>query len=193
MADLYRVPNVARLFDYPASGDMIDVVNWPSMPSSTTFSGMPANTLIVVPFMAGYLLDYDTINYISNGTANITWGVYSYEPYTRSGELLAETGEIVVSGGTTTQNTSITQSTIYPGRAYALALNSSAFWNMLVLSGNGAGASRILGGDYSGGNYQNYTHLRTNLTYNATLPPTLPAGLAKSNAIWPPNPLFQSL
>jgi hypothetical protein len=193
MANLYRVPNVARLFDYPASGDMIDVVNWPSMPSATTFSGMPANTLIVVPFMAGYLLDYDTLNYITSGTANITWGVYSYEPYTRAGSLLAETGEIAISGGTTTQTTSITQGSIYPGRAYALALNSSASWNMLVLSGNGTGASRILGGEYTGGGYLNFTHLRTNLTYNAALPSTLPPGLTKSNLIWPPNPFFISL
>lgn len=192
MADLYRAPFSSRFLEYPAPGDLIDVVNWPSVPSSTSFSGLPANTLLVMPFMAGYILDYDAINYISNGTANITWGLYSYDPYTRAGDLLAATGEVSVSGGTTTQITSIPAGRLYPGRTYAVALNSSAFWNMIVLTGNGAGCSRILGGDYSGGNFQNFTHLRTTLTYNATLPATLPS-LTKSNAIWPPNPLFRSI
>jgi hypothetical protein len=191
MADLYENSKADRFIEYPAPGDLIDVVNWPSCPSSTTFSGLPGNTLLVMPFMTGYILDYDAINYISNGTADITWGIYSYNTLQRTGTLLSATGQVSVTGGTTTQVTAIPPGRLHPGRTYAIALNSSAFWNMICLSGNGAGCSRILGGDYSGGNFQNFTHLRTTLTYSATLPPTLPA-LTKSNAIWPPNPLLRA-
>lgn len=192
MADLYTPPKSDRFIESPAPGDLFDVVNWPGCPSSSVFSGIPQDTLLVMPFMSGYVLDYDAINYIANGTASITWGLYAYDSYTQSGELLSATGEVSLPGGTATQITPITPGRINPGRTYAVAVNSSTFWSMICLSGNGTGSSRILGGEFTGGGYLNYTHLRTTLLYNATLPATLPS-LTKSNAIWPPNPLFRSI
>lgn len=193
MANMFRTPDASRFVDGFVSGDTIDVVNWPSPPSSTAFSTIPADTVLVMPFMVGYILRYNALNFISTGNANITWGLYSYSPSDRFGDLLNSTGEVTISGTSITQVVSFnTISTLYPGRTYAIAVNSSASWTMLVLAGNGAGCSRILGGEYSGGNYQNYTHLRDFLTYNAQLPASLSdLSIVKSNAIWPPNPLFR--
>lgn len=192
MANIFLTPNRSRFLQFPSAGDYIDVVSWPAAPSSTAFSSIPADTLLVMPFMAGYLLDFDALNYITTGTANINWGLYTYNPFNRAGSLLATTGQVAISGSTITRVTTLPIARIFPGRTYALALNSSASWTMLVLSGNGAGCSKILGGEYVGGNFQNYTHLRTSLTYSATMPATLPS-LTKSNAIWPPNPLLSSI
>jgi hypothetical protein len=107
--------------------------------------------------------------------------------------LLNTTNSVQILGTGITDLT-FTPGTIYPGRTYAVAVNSSTPWNMDVFSGNGASSSRILGFDWVVPNTQRiWSHLRTSLTYNAALPPTLPATLVKSNQIWPPNPLFISV
>jgi hypothetical protein len=192
MANLYRPPNGSRVLSYPAPGDRIDVVNWPSVPVDIATSLIEGNTLLVMPFFSDYVLNYDSLRIRHNGTANVTWGIYSYEPSNRSGSLLNSTGSFPLNGNNTS-DINLPQGTIYPGRTYAVAVNSSADWNMEVYSGNGASSSRILGFDWIGGNQRIWSHLRTSLTYTATLPATLPATLVKSNVIWPPNPLFNSV
>jgi hypothetical protein len=192
MANLYTPPNGARVLSSFAPGDLIDVVNWPSVPVSVTTSLIEANTLLVMPFYSDYLLNYDAIRIAYIGTADVTWGIYSYEPSNRSGALLNATGAYSLPGATVA-DVSFTPGTIYPGRTYAVAVNSSVDWTMYVFSGSGASSSRILGFDWVGNSPRIWAHLRTSLAYNATLPSTLPATLFKSNLIWPPNPLFRSV
>lgn len=193
MANLYTPPNGARVLSSFAPGDLVDVVNWPAAPSSVFTFAVPADTLLVMPFYSDYVLNYDLIRISHNGTADVTWGLYSYEPSNRSGSLLNETGGYSISGNTSTDRSFSNPGTIYPGRAYAMVLNSSASWTMNVYFAGGNGCSRILGVNWVGPNTQVWTHLRTALTYNATLPPTLPAPLARDNALAPPNPFLRSV
>jgi hypothetical protein len=190
MANLYRPPNGSRVISSFAPGDLIDVVNWPSGPVSTLSVVIPADTLLVMPFLSDYVLNYEFMRISHNGNTFFTWGLYSYEPSNRSGSLLSTTTSTQIFGASIT-DVPLSPGTIYPGRTYALAVNSSAAWNMDVFSGNGAGSSRIIGLDWVGSNSQRiWTHLRTSLAYTAALPAALPATLVKSGATWPPNPLF---
>jgi hypothetical protein len=194
MASLYTPPNGARVLSSFAPGDRIDIVNWPSVPVNVIVSLIPANTMLVMPFFSDYVLRYDSIRVSYSGTAQATWGLYSYEPSNRSGSLLNATGASSLSGTDVTSDINFPQGILYPGRVYALAVNSSADWNMNVFFGNGASSSRILGFDWVGNNPILNTHLRAPLTYNATLPASLPSSsLDKSNLIWPPNPLFRAV
>jgi hypothetical protein len=193
MANLYTPPNGARVLSYPAPGDFVDVVNWPAAPSSVFTFAVPADTLLVMPFYSDYVLNYDSIRISHDGTSDLTWGLYSYQPSNRSGSLLNATGGYSIAGNTSTDRSFSTPGTIYPGRTYAVALNSSASWTMNVYFAGGNGCSRILGVNWVGPNTQVWTHLRTSLSYNATLPTTLPGTLAKNNALAPPNPLFSSI
>jgi hypothetical protein len=190
MANLYTPPNGSRVISSFAPGDRIDVVNWPSVPVSIVPAIIPADTLLVMPFFSDYVLNYDSVRFSHDGTTVLTWGLYSYNPSNRSGSLLNTTNSVQVFG-TDISDMTFTPGTIYPGRTYAVAVNSSTAWTMSVFSGNGASSSRILGFDWLVPNTQRiWSHLRTPLTYNADLPATLPATLVKSNQIWPPNPLF---
>jgi hypothetical protein len=193
MANLYTPPNGARVISSFASGDFVDVVNWPAAPSSVTTFAVPADTLLVMPFYSDYVLNYNSIRISYNGTANVTWGLYSYQPSNRSGSLLNATGGFSLNGNTSTDINFSVPGTIYPGRTYAVALNSSTSWTMNVYFAGGNGCSRILGVNWVGVNTQVWTHLRQSLAYNATLPPTLPATLARNNALAPPNPFFSSV
>jgi hypothetical protein len=192
MANLYTPPIGARVISAFAPGDFIDIVNWPSPAITIQPTVIPANTLLVVPFFSGYVLNYDLIRFSYNGSADVTWGLYSYQPSDRSGALLNATGGFTING-TTNADIPFPPGTIYPGRTYAVAVNSSANWSMDVYSGNGAGSTRILGFDWVGNSHRLWTHLRTPLAYNATLPSTLPAPLTKDNTAWPPNPFFRSV
>jgi hypothetical protein len=193
MANLYTPPNGARVISSFAPGDYVDVVNWPAAPSSVFTFSPDADTLLVMPFYSDYVLNYDSIRVSHNGTTDVTWGLYSYEPSNRSGSLLNATGGYSLNGNTSTDRSFASPGTIYPGRTYAVALNSSASWTMNVYFAGGNGCSRILGVDWTGVNTTVWTHLRASLAYNATLPPTLPAALVKNNALAPPNPFFNSI
>jgi hypothetical protein len=192
MANLYTPPNGARTISSFSTGDFIDVVNRPSGAVSIQVAAIDADTLYVLPFYSDYVLNYDSIRISHNGTADVTWGLYSYQPSNRSGSLLSATGGYTINGSTSTDR-SITPGTIYPGRTYAMVLNSSANWNMNVFFSGGAGCSRIIGVDWVGTSARVWTHLRDFLAYNATLPATLPATLAKNNTLFTPAPLLRSV
>jgi hypothetical protein len=193
MANLYTPPNGARVISSFAPGDFVDVVNWPAAPSSVTTFSLDSDTLYVMPFYSDYVLNYDSIRISYNATANVSWGLYSYQPSNRSGSLLNATGGFSLNGNTSTDLNFATPGTIYPGRTYAVAVNSSASWTMNVYFAGGNGCSRILGVNWVGVNTQVWTHLRASLAYNATLPTTLPGTLARNNALAPPNPFFSSI
>lgn len=190
MADMFFTPSASSFVSGFTSGDTVDVVNWPASPFSSTFSGIPENTLLVMPFMTGYTMTYDALVFTHSGATNVTWGLYSYEPLNRTGTLLNATGQILLASGV--QVVMFDEPGIlYPGRTYAIAVNSASFWNMLVFFGSGAGCSRVIGLGFGGGTYQYLTHLRASLAYDPVLPTNLPA-TTKSPDIWPPNPLFRA-
>jgi hypothetical protein len=192
MANLYTPPNGARVLSSFAPGDRIDVVSWPSVPVNVISSLIPADTLLVMPFFSDYVLNYDSIRISYTSSTQVTWGIYSYEPSNRSGTLLNATGAYTLPAANST-DINFPPGRFYPGKVYAVAVNSLADWNMNVFFGNGASSSRILGFDWVGSAPILQTHLRVPLPYNAVLPTTLPAPLTKSNLIWPPNPLFRAI
>jgi hypothetical protein len=193
MANLYTPPIGARVISSFAPGDLIDVVNRPSGAVSIQTFTLDPDTLYVMPFYSDYVLNYDALNISYNANANVTWGLYSYEPSSRSGSLVSATGGVTLNGTTSSVLNLTPASTIYSGRTYAVAVNSSTNWTMDVFFSGGAGCSRILGLDWVGVSPRVWTHLRGSLAYNATLPATLPSGLVKNNSLSPPTPLIRSV
>lgn len=187
--NIVRSPKVKAINYFP-TGTRIDVVSWPVATPATTTSVVPGGTLLVMPFLAQYVQVFDAFDFISLSAANIVLGIYTYDPITVSGTLIAQTAQISTPSGNSQQTPSITPIRIYPG-TYALGVHTSTNWSTLVGAGNGAGCGKILGGGYSGGQYQNWAYLSMPLAYSSTMPSNLSPSLSRSDSIFPPNPLMR--